>query len=76
MTGWCVPITAEANGPKGMVAKQFMAEVNRILEEGTARQESNQEMTGKIVHVASLSNLASLDSQEGTRKSSDLSSQR
>ena len=35
-----------------------MAEVNRILDEGSARQETNEEMTGKIAHAASFSTLA------------------
>ncbi len=47
-------------------AQQFIAQVNRILVEGSARQESDQEMTGKIAHAASASNLPS---QAGTSKS-------
>ena len=35
-----------------------MAEVNRILDEGSARQETNEEMTGKIAHAVSVSTLA------------------
>ncbi len=50
----------------GPAAQQFIAQVNRILVEGTARQESDQEMTGKIAHAASASNLPS---QAGTSKS-------
>ena len=50
----------------GPAAQQFIAQVNRILEEGSARQESDQEMTGKIAHAASATNLPS---QAGTRKS-------
>lgn len=46
----------------GPAAQQFLAEVSRILEEGTARQETSQEMTGKIAHAASVTNLASLGS--------------
>ena len=48
------------------VASLFMAEVTRILEEGTASHESTQEMTGKIAHAASLTHLSSVDSGEGT----------
>lgn len=55
--------TLSSSGP---AAHQFIAQVNRILEEGTARQESDQEMTGKIAHAASASNLPS---QAGTSKS-------
>ncbi len=50
----------------GPAAQQFIAQVNRILVEGTARQESDQEMTGKIAHAASATNLPS---QAGASKS-------
>ncbi|DBB01174.1 hypothetical protein WJX77_003342 [Trebouxia sp. C0004] len=56
-------------------AQQFIAQVNRILVEGSARQESDQEMTGKIAHAASASNLPSQTgsvrtSEESARSSS------
>lgn len=50
----------------GPAAQQFLAEVSRILEEGTARQETSQEMTGKIAHAASVTNLPSLGSHPTT----------
>lgn len=52
----------------GPAAQQFLAEVSRILEEGTARQETNQEMSGKIAHAASVTNLPSLSSHPNSGK--------
>ena len=68
----CLPLSA-ADGlkrltPPGPAAQQFLAEVSRILEEGTARQETNQEMTGKIAHAASVTHLSSLGSQGASGK--------
>lgn len=42
-----------------------MAEVSRILEQGTACHESTEAMTDKIAHAASLTHLPSLDSGDG-----------
>ncbi|DBA69568.1 TPA: hypothetical protein ACH3X2_012650 [Trebouxia sp. C0005] len=58
--------TTKSLSSSGPASQHFIAQVSRILVEGTARQESNQEMTGKIVHAASASNLPS---QAGTSKS-------
>ena len=52
----------------GPAAQQFLAEVSRILTEGTARQETSQEMTGKIAHAASVTNLPSLGSHPNSGK--------
>lgn len=49
----------------GPAAHQFLAEVNRILEEGSARQETSEEMTGKIARAASVTHLPSLGSHTG-----------
>lgn len=46
-------------------ASAFMAHVSRILEQGTARNESTEVMTEQIAHAASLTHLPSLDSGEG-----------
>ncbi len=58
----------------GPAAQQFIVEVNRILEEGTAQQMTYQEMTGKIARAASVTNLPSpgRDSQQGTSECSSL----
>lgn len=56
--------TLSSSGP---AAQQFISEVSRILEEGNALQESDQEMTDRIAHAVSMSNVASHD---GTGKSS------
>ncbi|KAL3162493.1 hypothetical protein ABBQ32_010154 [Trebouxia sp. C0010 RCD-2024] len=55
----------------GPAAQQFLAEVSRILEEGNARQESSQEMTGKIARAASNSNLPSLSSHPNSVSARD-----
>lgn len=57
----------------GPAAQQFLAEVSRILEEGNARQESSQEMTGKIARAASNNNLPSLSSHPNSSKHNTLS---
>jgi len=56
--------TSKTLSSSGPAAQHFIAQVNRILVEGIARQESDQEMTGKIAHAASASNLPS---QTGTK---------
>lgn len=55
--------TLSSSGP---AAQQFISEVSRILVEGNALQESDQEMTDRIAHAVSKSNVASYD---GTGKS-------
>ena len=59
----------------GPAAQQFLAEVSRILEEGNARQESSEEMTGKIAHAASVNNLPSLSSHAPSREHCTLTCQ-
>ena len=64
---------ASANGmpslpTSGPARQDFIAEVSRILDEGTARQETNEQMTGKIAHAASVSTLA-LESQNAGSES-------
>ena len=40
------------------VAWQLVADVSRIVDECSARQETNEEITGKIAHADSVSTLA------------------
>lgn len=72
LVGHVAPLCA-ADGLKrlrstGPAAQQFLAEVSRILEEGTARQETSQEMTGRIANAASVTHLSSLGSQGASGK--------
>ncbi|KAL0047223.1 hypothetical protein WJX82_010034 [Trebouxia sp. C0006] len=63
--------TMKSLSSSGPAAQQFIAQVNRILVEGIAGQESDQEMTGKIAHAASATNLPSQAGASSLRSSEE-----